>query len=333
MSLSKEMRYVELTGFGGPEVMRLATGPVAQPRAGEVVVEVEAAGVNRPDVAQRSGNYPPPKDASPILGLEVAGRVVALGEGVTDVTIGDRVCGLANGGGYAEYCALPAGQVLAFPKGYDAVKAAALPETFFTVWANLFQMAALTEGERVLIHGGSSGIGTTAIQLASAFGAEVYATAGSAEKCRACENLGAKRAINYREEDFVEVIKAETGGRGVDTILDMIGADYFNRNLSALARDGCLSIIAFLGGAVAEKANLSPIMVKRLTVTGSTMRPRTAEEKRAIRDELRDQVWPLLEAGKVAPVIHTVLPFDQVAEAHRLMETSSHIGKIILDLR
>nr|CAD6422055.1 NAD(P)H-quinone oxidoreductase [Rhizobium sp. Q54] len=333
MPLPSQMRYVDLPAFGGPEVMKLATGPVPQPRAGEVIVRVEAAGVNRPDVAQRSGSYPPPKDASPILGLEVAGTVVALGEGVTDITIGERVCGLANGGGYAEYCALPAGQTLPFPRGYDAVKAAALPETFFTVWANLFQMAGLTEGETVLIHGGTSGIGTTAIQLARAFGAEAYATAGSAEKCRACEKLGARRGINYRDEDFVEVVKAETAGRGVDVVLDMIGADYFNRNLSALARDGCLSIIAFLGGAVAEKANLSPIMVKRLTVTGSTMRPRTAEEKRAIRDELRSEVWPFLDTGKVAPVIHAVMPFDKVVEAHRLMETSSHIGKIILDLR
>lgn len=333
MPLPQKMRYVDLPSFGGPEVMQMATGPVPLPRPGEVIVKVEAAGINRPDVAQRSGNYPPPKDASPILGLEVAGTVVALGEGVTEIAIGEQVCGLANGGGYAEYCALPAGQALPFPKGYDAVRAAALPETFFTVWANLFQMAGLTEGESVLIHGGSSGIGTTAIQLAKAFGAEVYATAGSAEKCQACEKLGARRGINYRDEDFVEVIKAETGGDGVDVILDMIGASYFNRNLDALGRDGCLSIIAFLGGAVAESANLSPIMVKRLTVTGSTMRPRTAEEKRAIRDELRDQVWPLLEKGEVAPVIHTVLPFDQVVEAHRLMETSSHIGKIVLDLR
>lgn len=332
MPLPSEMRHVDLPAFGGPEVMKLATGPVPQPRPGELVVKVEAAGVNRPDVAQRSGNYPPPKDASPILGLEVAGAVVALGEGVTDFAVGDKVCGLANGGGYAEYCALPAGQTLPFPKGYDSVKAAALPETFFTVWANLFQMAGLTEGETVLIHGGTSGIGTTAIQLAKAFGAEVYATAGSAEKCVACEKLGVRRAINYREKDFVEIVKTETGGKGVDVILDMVGASYFNRNLSALGKDGCLSIIAFLGGAVAETVNLSPIMVKRLTVTGSTMRPRTAEEKKAIRDELRDQVWPLLENGTVAPVVHAVLPFDQVVEAHRLMETSRHIGKIVLVL-
>ena len=333
MPLPAEMRFIDLPSFGEPQVMQLARGPVPSLRSGEVIVEVEAAGVNRPDVAQRTGHYPPPKDASPVLGLEVAGTVVAIGEGVEGIAVGDRVCGLANGGGYAQYCALPDGQVLPFPSGYDAVRAAALPETFFTVWANLFQMAGLTEGESVLIHGGTSGIGTTAIQLARAFGADVYATAGSAEKCRACEDLGARRAINYREEDFVEVIKQETAGKGVDAILDMVGASYFNRNLSALGRDGCLSIIAFLGGAVAESVNILPIMVKRLTVTGSTLRPRTAEEKRAIRDELRDQVWPLLENGTVAPVIHSVLPFDQVVEAHRLMETSSHVGKIVLDLR
>ncbi len=332
MSLPANMRYVDLPFFGAPEAMTFATGPLPIPRAGEILVRVEAAGVNRPDVAQRQGTYPPPKDASPILGLEVAGEVVALGEGVDEFSVGDRVCALANGGGYAEYCAVPAGQALPLPKGYDAVKAAALPETFFTVWANLFQMAGLTEGETVLIHGGTSGIGTTAIQLAKAFGAEVFATAGSAEKCQACLDLGAKRAINYREEDFVEVLKEETGRRGVDAILDMIGAAYFQKNLSSLAKDGCLSIIAFLGGSLAEKVDLTPIMVKRLTVTGSTMRPRTAEEKRGIRDELVAEVWPLIEAGKVAPVIHSVLPFDQVVESHRLMESSKHIGKIVLKL-
>lgn len=330
--LPATMRFVDLPFFGGPEVMQLSTGPVPVPRAGEILVRVEAAGVNRPDVAQRQGTYPAPKDASPILGLEIAGEVVAFGDGVDEFEIGDRVCALANGGGYAEYCAVPAGQALLFPKGYDAVKAAALPETFFTVWANLFQMAGLTEGETVLIHGGTSGIGTTAIQLAKAFGAEVYATAGSDEKCKACVDLGAKRAINYRTEDFVEVIKAETGRRGVDAVLDMVGAPYFQRNLSALAKDGCLSIIAFLGGSIAEKVDLTPVMVKRLTVTGSTMRPRTADEKQGIRDELGAEVWPLLEKGTVAPVIHTVLPFADVIEAHRLMESSSHIGKIVLTL-
>jgi NADPH2:quinone reductase len=292
---------------------------------------MQAIGINRPDVAQRQGTYPPPKDASPILGLELSGEVAAIGPRVAGFSLGDKVCGLANGGAYAEYCLLPVGQVLPFPKGYDAVKSAALPETFFTVWANLFQMAGLTEGESVLIHGGSSGIGTTAIQLARAFGAEVYATAGTSEKCEACERLGAKRAINYRSEDFAAVIKAETG-QGVDIILDMIGAAYFERNIASLAKDGCLSIIAFLGGAVAEKVNLSPIMVKRLTVTGSTMRPRTAEEKRAIRDDLLAEVWPLLEAGAIAPVIHKAFAFEDVVAAHRLMEDGSHVGKIMLRL-
>ena len=330
MSLPSTMRFVDLPSFGGPEVMTFSNGPLPSPKAGELLVKVQAAGINRPDVAQRQGNYPAPKDASPVLGLEVAGEVVALGEGVSDFQVGDRVCALANGGGYAEYCIVPAGQALPFPKGYDAVKAAAVPETFFTVWANLFQMAGLTEGESVLIHGGSSGIGTTAIQLAKAFGAEVYTTAGSKEKCDACEKLGAKRGINYKQEDFAAVIKDATGGNGVDVILDMIGASYFEKNIASLAKDGCLSMIAFLGGTIAEKVDLRPIMVKRLTVTGSTMRPRTADEKRAIRDELVDQVWPLLEAGKVAPVIHDVIDFDQVSEGHRLMESSSHIGKIVM---
>jgi len=332
MPLPAEMRFIDLPSFGKPEVMTVARGALPAVRPGEILVKVEAAGVNRPDVAQRQGSYPPPKDASPILGLEIAGEVAALGEGVTEFSLGDKVCALANGGGYADYCAVPAGQALPWPKGYDAVKAAALCETFFTVWANLFQMAGLTEGESVLIHGGTSGIGTTAIQLAKTFGATVYATAGSKEKCEACEKLGARRGIDYKAEDFAEVIKAETGGKGVDVVLDMIGAAYLEKNLSVLAKDGCLSIIAFLGGAVAEKVNLSPIMAKRLTVTGSTMRPRTADEKRAIRDDLLAQVWPLLDEGKVAPVIHSVLPFDQVVEAHKLMETSSHIGKIVLKL-
>lgn len=331
MPLPSEMRFVDLPSFGGPEVMTIARKPLPVLKPGEILIRVEAAGVNRPDVAQRQGTYPPPKEASPILGLEVAGEVVDVAPGVTEFAIGNKVCGLANGGGYAEYCVLPAGQALRFPNGYDAVRAAAVPETFFTVWANLFQMAGLTEGESVLIHGGSSGIGTTAIQLARAFGATVYATAGSKEKCEACEKLGAKRVINYKEEDFAEVIKAETE-HGVDIILDMIGAAYFEKNLASLARDGCLSIIAFLGGATVDNANLLPIMVKRLTVTGSTMRPRTAEEKRAIRDDLLSQVWPLLDEGTVAPVIYRTFSFDDVVEAHRLMETSDHIGKIMLKL-
>jgi len=332
MSLPSKMRFVDLPAFGAPEVMVIAEGPLSLLKAGHILVRVEAVGVNRPDVAQRAGNYPAPKDASPILGLEVAGEVVAIGEGAEGFAIGDKVCALANGGAYAEYCAVPAGQALAYPKGYDAVRAAALPENYFTVWANLFQMAGLSGDESVLIHGGSSGIGTTAIQLAKAFGATVYTTAGSADKCDACVRLGATRAINYRDEDFAEVIRQETDGKGVDVVLDMIGASYFEKNIASLARDGCLSIIAFLGGSTAQNVNLAPIMTKRLTVTGSTMRPRTADEKRGIRDELLAEVWPLLEAGTVAPVIHAVLPFEQVVEAHRMMENSSHIGKIMLQL-
>ncbi|WP_242221254.1 NAD(P)H-quinone oxidoreductase [Shinella zoogloeoides] len=330
MPVPSTMFHIGLSAPGGPENLTVVKGDVPTVRPGEILVRVEAAGINRPDVLQRKGEYPPPPDASPILGLEIAGKIVALGEGVTGHAVGDRVCALANGGGYAQYCAVPATQALPFPKGYDAVKAAALPETFFTVWANLFMMAELKAGESVLIHGGSSGIGTTAIQLAAALGARVFATAGSAEKCEACLGLGANRAINYRSEDFAAVIAGETGRAGVDVILDMIGAAYFERNLKSLARDGRLSIIAFLGGAVAERVNLAPIMLKRLRVTGSAMRPRTAAEKQAIREELLAKVWPLLEAGRVAPVVHAVMPYAEAAAAHRMMEEGDHIGKIVL---
>ncbi|MDH6268442.1 NADPH2:quinone reductase [Rhizobium sp. SG_E_25_P2] len=329
-SLPASMRYVDLPAPGGPEAMTIAEGPLPQLRDGEILIRVEAAGVNRPDVAQRQGTYPPPPGASPVLGLEVAGEVVAIGPSVSALSLGDKVTTLANGGGYAEYCAVPATQALAWPKGYDAIRAAALPETFFTVWANLFMMAGLKAGESALIHGGSSGIGTTAIQLASALGAKVFVTVGSDDKAEACVKLGAIRAINYKSEDFADVIRAETGKAGVDVILDMIGAAYFDKNLQCLAKDGRLSIIAFLGGAVAEKANLAPIMIKRLRVMGSTMRPRTAAEKAEIRDQLQARVWPLLEAGKAAPVIHEVFDFTDVVEAHRLMESSAHIGKIML---
>jgi putative PIG3 family NAD(P)H quinone oxidoreductase len=305
MALPSEMRFIDLPQPGAPEAMKLATGGLPDVKPGDLLIRVEAAGVNRPDIAQRTGSYPPPPGASPILGLEVAGEVVALGEGAQGFSIGDKTCALANGGGYAEYCVVPATQALPWPKGYDAIRAAAVPETFFTVWANLFMMAGLKAGETVLIHGGSSGIGTTAIQLARAIDATVFTTVGSEDKAEACRKLGANRAINYKTEDFAAVVKAESKG-GADVVLDMIGASYFDRNLACLARDGRLSIIAFLGGAVAEKANLTPIMVKRLRVMGSTMRPRTATEKREIRDELRGKVWPMLEAGKVAPVIHTV---------------------------
>ncbi|WP_176083831.1 NAD(P)H-quinone oxidoreductase [Martelella sp. HB161492] len=332
MTHDGSMRYVTLKGFGAADVMQIVSGPRPTPGANDVVVKVAAAGVNRPDVAQRQGNYPPPPGASPVLGLEVAGTIVAIGNAVTRFSVGDQVCGLANGGGYAEYCLLPAGQVLPVPQGMDMIAAAALPETFFTVWANLFQMAGLTEGESVLIHGGTSGIGTTAIQLARAFGATVFVTAGSEDKCEACLGLGADVAINYKKQDFVDVIKDKTERRGVDVVLDMIGASYFQRNLSVLAKDGCLSIIAFLGGARAENVNLAPIMLKRLTITGSAMRPRSEEEKQAIRDELEAQVWPLLVSGQVTPVIHKVFALDDVAAAHRLMEESSHIGKLVLSL-
>lgn len=332
MSLPAEMTFVDLPSPGGPENMVLSRGPLPALKPGDILLRVEAAGINRPDVLQRKGDYPPPPGASPVLGLEVAGEVVALGEGAQGFSIGDKVCALANGGGYAEYAAAPATQALAWPKGYDAVKAAALPETFFTVWANVFDMAGLKAGETILIHGGSSGIGTTAIQLAKAWGAEVFVTAGSADKCRACEALGAKRAINYRDEDFKSVVLEETGGRGVDVILDMVGGRYFDRNIGSLAKDGRLSIIAFLGGAKVEAANIAPILTRRLHVMGSALRPRTAAEKQAIRDALVAKVWPLLEAGKVAPVIHAVLPFEKVADGHRMMEEGDHIGKIVMSM-
>ncbi|MDO6962818.1 NAD(P)H-quinone oxidoreductase [Rhizobium alvei] len=330
MMLPADMRFVDLPQPGPAENMRIARGPLPVPKAGELLLRVEAAGVNRPDIAQRLGTYPPPADASPIMGLEVAGEVVAMGADVTGFKLGDKVCALANGGGYADYCTVPAGQALFWPKGYDAIRAAALPETFFTVWANLFMMAGLKDGESVLIHGGSSGIGTTAIQLAHAIGAKVFTTVGNEEKAEACRALGADRAINYKTEDFAAIIREETQKRGVDVVLDMIGAAYFDRNLASLTRDGRLSIIAFLGGAVADKANLTPIMVKRLRVMGSTMRPRTADEKREIRDELLAKVWPLIEAGTVAPVINQVFDFTEIVKAHQLMESSAHVGKIVL---
>ena len=329
MTLPTDMRFIDLPKPGAPEAMVLARGPLPEVKPGDLLVRVEASGVNRPDVAQRQGSYPPPPGASPILGLEVAGEVVALGDGAQGFKLGDKVTALANGGGYAEYATVPATQALPWPKGYDAIRAAALPETFFTVWANLFMMAGLKSGESVLIHGGSSGIGTTAIQLARAIGATVFTTVGNEEKAEACRKLGAQRAINYKAEDFAAIVKAETSG-GVDVVLDMIGAAYFDKNLASLAKDGRLSIIAFLGGAVADKANLTPIMVKRLRVMGSTMRPRSAAEKQEIRDQLIAKVWPLIEAGKVAPVINRVFDFDQVVDAHRLMESSDHIGKIML---
>ena len=323
------MTAIEIRAPGGPEVLVPTSRPVPEPGAGEVLVRLAAAGVNRPDVLQRQGGYPPPPGASDIPGLEIAGAVVALGPGVGDLAIGDRVTALVTGGGYAEYCTAPIPQCLPIPDGLNLVEAACLPETFFTVWTNVFDRGGLRAGETFLVHGGSSGIGTTAIQLAKTFGARVFATAGSAEKCRACEKLGAERAINYREEDFVQVVKEATGKKGVDVILDMVGGDYIQRNISALAPDGRLCAIAFLGGSKAE-VDFLPMMLKRITISGSTLRARSVEFKGAIAGNLRDQVWPRIAAGEIKPVVHATFPLAEAAEAHRLMESSAHIGKIAL---
>jgi len=329
IALPDSMRCVEISRPGGPEVLRPTTREAPIPGPGEVLVEVQAAGVNRPDVLQRTGNYDPPPGASDLPGLEIAGRVVAIGEGVMDWAADDKVCALVAGGGYAQYCAVPAVQVLPIPKGLSAVEAAALPETFFTVWTNVFERGALKAGESFLVHGGSSGIGTTAIQLAKAFGATVYTTAGSPEKCRACEKLGADRAIDYRTEDFVAVVKEATGGRGVDLVLDMVGGDYIQRDIDVLAPDGCHVSIAFLKSPKTT-LNLMQVMLKRLTLTGSTLRARPVEEKGRLARALRAEVWPLIEAGTVKPVIHATFPLERAEEAHRLMESSAHVGKIVL---
>jgi NADPH:quinone reductase len=323
------MTVIEIAGYGGPEVLKPAHRPIPRPGAGEVLIEVAAAGVNRPDVLQRQGGYRPPPGASDIPGLEVAGRIVALGEAVTGWKTGDPVTALVAGGGYAELCTAPAPQCLPIPRGLDAIKAAALPETFFTVWTNVFDRGRLQPGESFLVHGGSSGIGTTAIQLARAFGARVFTTAGSAEKCAACLKLGAERAIDHRREDFVAVIEEATAGKGVDVILDMVGGSYINRNLKILALEGRLVQIAFLEGGKAE-IDFGPLMMRRQTITGSTLRPRSVAEKGAIARSLKERVWPLIEAGKVAPVMFQTFPLAEAAAAHRLMESSRHIGKIVL---
>lgn len=327
-----QMTYVAAGSAGGPEVLAVAVGPTPQPRDDEVLIRVLAAGVNRPDVIQRKGLYPPPPDASPILGLEVAGEVVAAGSGATSWQVGDRVCALTNGGGYAEYCVAPAAQCLPWPRQYDAVRAAALPETYFTVWANLFQHGRLARGESVLVHGGTSGIGVTAIQLAHEFGARVYATAGSDEKCAACVRLGAEGAVNYRDADFAQAVAKWTGSRGVDVVLDIVGAPYFARNLASLALDGRLVQVATMLGTTVERFDLFQLMRKRLVITGSTMRPRTTAEKGAIAQALREHVWPVLDAGRCGPVIHAVFPLADAAEAHRVMESSAHIGKLVLEV-
>ena len=325
------MRCIDMKEPGGPEVLVLREVDKPSPRAGEVLIKVVAAGVNRPDVIQRQGLYPPPPGASSILGLEVAGTVEALGEGVRQWKLGDRVCALANGGGYAEYVAVPEGQCLPVPSTLSMEEAAALPETCFTVWSNVFDGARLRAGETFLVHGGSGGIGTTAIQMAHAFGARVFTTAEDDEKCRVCEQLGAEIAVNYRKEDFLEVLREATDRRGVDVILDMVGGDYIQRNIKLAARDGRIVNIAYLRGSRAE-VDFMPVMVKRLTLTGSTLRPRSDDEKADIARSLRKHLWPIIEAGKFRPLLAARFPLAKASEAHRLMESNDHIGKIVLVL-
>jgi len=326
-----QMNAITISEPGDADVMQLTSVTTPTPAAAEVLIRVAAAGINRPDVMQRQGMYPPPPGAPDILGLEVSGSVVAVGEAVTQFEIGDQICALVAGGGYAQYCIASEPLCLRIPENMDMVAAAALPETYFTVWTNIFERGALKSGESLLVHGGSSGIGTTAIQLAKQFGARVFITAGSDEKCQACIDLGADAAINYRSEDFVERIKALTDGQGVNLILDIVGGDYLPRNLKCLAVDGRLVQIALQHGPKVEM-NLLPVMLKRLTITGSTLRPRSIEEKSQIADALRDQVWPLLDSAAVRPLIHATFALGEAAEAHRMMELSQHIGKIVLTL-
>jgi len=325
------MRAVEIAKPGGPEVLTAVERPTPAPRAGEILVKVAAAGVNRPDVLQRMGNYAPPPDASDLPGLEVSGTVVACGDGVKQWKPGDRICALTHGGGYAEYCAVPAVQALPMPKGLSDVEAASLPETFFTVWNNVYDRAKLAPGESLLVQGGSSGIGVTAIQMALATGNRVLVTAGSDEKCAACVALGAEKAINYRTQDFVAEVQTATGGKGVNVILDMVGGDYVPRELKCLADEGRLVFIAFQRGMKTE-LDLNEVMRRRLMLTGSTLRPRTVEYKGYVAQNLRERIWPLVEAGKIKPQIFKTFPLAQAADAHRLMESSQHIGKIVLTL-
>ncbi|MDX6806013.1 NAD(P)H-quinone oxidoreductase [Terrihabitans rhizophilus] len=329
MALPTTMTAIEIAEPGGPEVLRTAQRPVPTPASGEVLIKVHAAGINRPDVLQRLGKYEPPPGATDIPGLEVAGTIAALGEGVTEYAVGDRVCALLAGGGYAEYATAPVPQVLPIPEGLSFEEGAVLPETFFTVWSNVFDRGRLKEGETFLVHGGSSGIGMTAIPLAKAFGARVFTTAGSAEKCAACVEAGADRAINYKEEDFVEVIKAETGGRGVDVVLDMVGGDYIPRTISVMATEGRHVSIAFLQSPKIA-LNFFPVMLKRLTLTASTLRSRPVADKAAIAAQLREKVWPLLAERRIESRIFASFALDQASEAHALMESNRHIGKIVL---
>jgi NADPH2:quinone reductase len=326
------MRAIEITQPGKPEVLQLCERPTPALRSGEVLIKVHAAGINRPDVLQRMGKYPVPPGASDLPGLEVAGEIVDGDLEGSDFKKGDLVCALVQGGGYAEYCAAPLAQCLPVPEGLSALEAATLPETYFTVWSNVFDRARLSEGESLLVQGGSSGIGVTAIQLAKALGHRVFATAGSADKCRAVEALGAERGINYRDEDFVAVVKELTNGKGVDVILDMVAGDYVAREIDCLADDGRLVVIALLGGARAN-IDMGQVLRRRLHITGSTLRPRPVEFKAAIAQQLREHAWPLFAQGKIKPVIHQVFPLEQAAEAHALMESSTHVGKIVLQVQ
>ena len=325
------MKHIEISQFGDPDVLQLTEGDAPVPGKNQVLVRVAVAGINRPDIMQRQGKYPPPPGASAIPGLEIAGEVIETGTDVAWPQSGDQVCALVTGGGYAEFAVADASLCLPVPAGLTPIEAAALPETFFTVWSNLFDRAGLKAGETVLIHGGSSGIGTTAIQLAKAFGATVFTTAGNEEKCKVCRELGADLVINYNEEDFVEACRNATDGKGVEVILDMVAGDYTNRNIAAAAVEGRYVIIAGLRGFSAE-VSIRSIMLKRLVITGSTLRPRPVEFKAAIAAGLNEQVWPLLESGQVRPIIHTVLPLNKANEGHRLMESSRHIGKIMLQV-
>jgi NADPH2:quinone reductase len=323
------MRCVEITKPGGPEVLVTAERPKPEPRAGEILIKVAAAGINRPDVLQRKGLYAVPPDASDLPGLEVAGEVAIVGSGVKSWKTGDKVCALVHGGGYAEYCATPEVQALPVPKGLSFTEAASLPETMFTVWSNVFDRGGLKAGESLLVQGGASGIGVTAIQMAAALGHRVFATAGSDEKCAACVKLGAEKAINYKTQDFVAEIKAATGGKGVDVILDMVGGDYVPKELKCLADEGRLVLIAFLRGAKTE-LDINAVMQRRLTISGSTLRPRPVAFKGEIAARLRQKIWPLIDAGKIKPVIYKTFPLAQAADAHALLESGEHIGKIVL---
>ncbi|MFT4715468.1 MAG: NADPH2:quinone reductase [Paracoccaceae bacterium] len=331
MKIPKTMRAIEISEPGGPDVLKMTTRPVPVPGPGEVLIRMEFAGVNRPDAAQRAGTYAPPPGASDLPGLEGAGIVAAIGAGVTRWAVGDAVCALLPGGGYGEYCVTHQDHAMRVPDGMSMEKAAALCETYFTVWTNVFMRGALTGGETFLIHGGTSGIGTTAIQLARTFGARVFATAGSDEKCAKCIELGAEIAINYKDQDYVQITKDATNGAGVNSILDMVGGDYISRNIKALATDGRLVMIAFLGGPKAN-INFAQVMVKRLTLTGSTLRPQSDQAKAEIAADLREKVWPLLNNGTVEPVMDSTFDLVDAADAHRRLESSGHIGKIVLKI-